>query len=352
MDCPVARFDAWDPILQRFTRPHGGGGCTTPAELQHEASTPTPHPRELLAKLRTMSPPTNLAALRVSGSPSDLVTPGGDCTRLGEAGASVPWWRTGGGSTGSGTARGGSGGDDGRARTMHFAAPSTVTPRAHAEDAEDAEDVEDAEEASRRLAMQLQQEEQATFLEEYAQKLTSPDNPVRRRARLGDDPRTASSSLVDGSGSRQMDLETGIRGCAVVAHSVRPRLSSHAGRLPVFARVLQTSPSSLRGSCKRRNTRSSPRKQTLPADLSIPAMILGRPIRLWLAGRWTWKQVCASAPFFFSPRSFHALSVNLTYWPPYPSLRACCRRVPSACAAAAGRGAAAFGIPASAPTVR
>lgn len=299
MDCPAsAPFDAWDPILQRFVRSQGGG-CMAAAELsplgeagcgsgdaressvratvraralradpfplpivhtgvvtRGAAATPALQPRgELLAKLRTLSPPTNLAALRVSTTPSDLRTPGSDATQPGDAGASVAWWRTGTGSTGSGSGRRRSGSNEGGGT------PSAVPSVAPDPPAGSAERAEDAEEASRQLAMQLYEEEQSAFLEDYAQKLTSPDNPSRRRA--SGDPGSASTPHMAG----QMDVEAGMASpCArgTHEHARQPRRTHalkpvpHYGDPPAPLRALQTSRCSSRGSCRQRSCSIQP----------------------------------------------------------------------------------------------
>jgi hypothetical protein len=151
---------------------------------------------QLLSKFRTLSPPTQLASLRVSGTPSDAHTPaasagvafglgnGSDTT----AGAGA-WWRAGVQHT-----SGGSSGVDsaerrltsGAVRAVSFEngdvepSPSTAGPGSDGTDV--AAEAADAEEASHRLAMQLYEEEQHAFLSQYAERLISPENPVRRRA--------------------------------------------------------------------------------------------------------------------------------------------------------------------------
>mmetsp|Transcript_42112 Transcript_42112/g.103844 ORF Transcript_42112/g.103844 Transcript_42112/m.103844 type:complete len:215 (-) Transcript_42112:450-1094(-) len=162
MDCPArAPFDSWDPILQRFVGPFPGASPGSDSGSESRA--------ELLAKQRALSPPANMAALRVSGTP-DMHTPACEGGIAAAASASVAWWRTGaqGGSGGSG---GSGGGSDPRAR----ACTSGVSPPAAMRD------LDNAEEASRQLAMQLHEEEQAAFLHNYeANLLVSPGNPTRR----------------------------------------------------------------------------------------------------------------------------------------------------------------------------
>lgn len=135
---------------------------------------PDSQPREeLLAKLRAFSPPTTLAALRVSSTPSDVRTPSGDAPLHEPPGGA--WWRAGHGSGGSSSGR--SSGERRNGSGNEPCAQSAADPSSAEAPAED------PYEASRSLALLLQQEEHAAFLQSYAQNLlTSPDNPTRRTA--------------------------------------------------------------------------------------------------------------------------------------------------------------------------
>ncbi|KAG8470747.1 hypothetical protein KFE25_009168 [Diacronema lutheri] len=178
VDRKPAPFDAWDPILQRFVRAHVDGSCTVAAAelstLAGYGAAPDSQPREeLLAKLRAFSPPTTLAALRVSSTPSDVRTPSGDAPLHEPPGGA--WWRAGHGSGGSSSGR--SSGERRNGSGNEPCAQSAADPSSAEAPAED------PYEASRSLALLLQQEEHAAFLQSYAQNLlTSPDNPTRRTA--------------------------------------------------------------------------------------------------------------------------------------------------------------------------
>mmetsp|Transcript_9633 Transcript_9633/g.24936 ORF Transcript_9633/g.24936 Transcript_9633/m.24936 type:complete len:288 (-) Transcript_9633:96-959(-) len=208
MDCPPsAPFDAWDPILQRFARKNGDH----PPELRsgHVAVDWSVPQSELIAKVRALSPPA-LATLRVSGTPgmpdstpTSSTTPASSLGPLTDGQASSSGRHSTGAcgpveqrrSTGSGSRTRSRASDPADVSAGQLDDGSEVLDEraaaaaAHDEEAgagmdvaavAGASQVESEEEASRRLAMQLYQEEQAAFMQEYATRLTSPDNPARR----------------------------------------------------------------------------------------------------------------------------------------------------------------------------